>query len=99
MEFENKPLFEIGKLYQTRGVYDKTCKDEEFERFIGQAFFRYVLGDWGDLYESDKELNEEAVSTGEGRILGAYKYNDETKIWIITESDRSCTTILFPEEY
>lgn len=58
---------------------------------------RYVVGDWGDTCEEDAKFNDISVDQGE-RILAVYKRGDWT-IWIITEWDRSCTTILFPEEY
>lgn len=59
---------------------------------------RYCKGDWGDLCESDKQENERALKCGE-RLLGSYKDVNGTKFWIITEADRSCTTILLPEDY
>jgi hypothetical protein len=59
---------------------------------------RHVVGDWGDLDEHDRAENE--ISAREGfRILSAYHLRDGTKIWIITEADRSSTTILLPSEY
>ena len=75
-----------------------------FMEFCNQCLARHYYLDWGDLCEEDKRTNDEAAKTG-GRILSAYKipkklcigYAD--KIWIITEWDRSATTILFPYEY
>lgn len=90
--------FTIGKLMATRGVTDKMNDCPEFERFARQAFARYRRCDWGDLTESDKRQNDEAVRNGDDRILAAYIHPD-WKIWIITEWDRSATTLLFPEEY
>ena len=55
-------------------------------------------GDFGDVSEEDWELNEEAVDTGD-RILSAYHDRNGVKFWIITEWDRSATTILLPSEY
>jgi hypothetical protein len=58
---------------------------------------RHVLGDWGDVTESDRNSNELGVEMG-GRILSAYNLSDGMKIWVTTEPDRSATTILLPEE-
>ena len=59
---------------------------------------RHVQGDWGELSEEDRQENEFSLREG-FRLLSAYRLNDGTKIWIITEADRSATTILLPEEY
>jgi len=59
---------------------------------------RHAQGDWGELVEEDVAENEYAV-TRPLRLLSAYKLADGTRIWIITEADRSVATILLPEEY
>lgn len=59
---------------------------------------RHLWGDWGDVCAADRTANNKALLTGE-RVLSAYRLHDGTKIWIITEADRSVTTILLPEEY
>jgi hypothetical protein len=59
---------------------------------------RHSTGNWGDLSSGDKQSNEEALKIG-GRLLSAYHLRDGTKIWIITESDRSSTCLLLPSEY
>ena len=61
---------------------------------------RHVSGDWGELCEEDKELNDQALHDG-NRILSAYETSAgyTRKIWVITEADRSVTTLLLPEEY
>ena len=59
---------------------------------------RHAIGDWGDL--SVEDLEENTLSLEQGyRLLSAYHLKDLTKIWIITEADRSATTILLPSEY
>ena len=58
---------------------------------------RHISGDWGDLPDEDRQANVDAV-TGGGRILSAYKIGT-SKVWIITESDRSVTTLLLPDEH
>jgi len=59
---------------------------------------RHMTGDWGEVDAEDRAENDAAVRVG-NRILSAYILPDGTKIWIITEADRSSTTILLPEEY
>jgi hypothetical protein len=59
---------------------------------------RHVTGDWGDLSAEDKAENELSVREG-FRILSAYTLKSGVKIWLISEADRSATTILLPEDY
>jgi hypothetical protein len=59
---------------------------------------RHIAGDWGDVDEHDRRENELSLIHG-FRLLSAYTLNSGTKIWIITEADRSVTTVLLPEEY
>jgi hypothetical protein len=59
---------------------------------------RHLAGDWGELDEQDVRENELSLLHG-WRILSSYTLSDGTKIWIITEADRSATTFLLPEEY
>lgn len=59
---------------------------------------RHVQGDWGDLSPEDVKANNDALNCHE-RLLSAYHLPDKTKIWIITEADRSSTCILLPSEY
>jgi hypothetical protein len=59
---------------------------------------RHVVGDWGDLDEDDRAENELSIREG-FRLLSAYHLRDGTRIWIITEADRSSTTVLLPSEY
>jgi len=63
-----------------------------------QFLRRHQSGDWGDMTDEDKGENEFSVDK-ELRIFSAYRLKDETKIWIITEADRSTTTVLLPSEY
>lgn len=59
---------------------------------------RHISGDWGDVDARDAQANEEALQTG-ARVLSAYKLRSGVKVWIITEADRSATTIMLPEDY
>ena len=58
---------------------------------------RHASGDWGDLDREDKQANEDALECG-ARLLSAYHVNGK-KVWVITEADRSVTTVLLPEDY
>ena len=89
--------FKLGKLVMTRGVHSKIKEDVDFAIGVLDAFERYQRCDWGDLCDEDKAENEHALKEGE-RIFALYHIGTE-KIYIITEWDRSVTTILFPEEY
>ena len=90
--------FDTGQLVVTRGVSDLIADNEEFERHVQTSLLRHVTGDWGDLCEEDKAANELALQEGE-RLFSAYTIKSVPKIWIITERDRSVTTVLFPDEY
>jgi hypothetical protein len=65
---------------------------------IQRALQRHVIGDWGELDEEDKKANDQALLVGE-RLLSAYQSVTGIKFWIITEADRSVTTVLLPEDY
>ena len=89
----------IGTLVATKSIVDKMCEDNDFAHFINDSVNRYKAMDWGDTCDEDKEANSAAIKNDE-RILAVYKYpKTEEEIWIITEWDRSVTTILFPHEY
>ncbi len=90
--------FEMGGLFLTAGINSQILEEVRFEMFVIECVKRHLSGDWGNLCEEDKKENELSLKEGY-RLLGSYKYKDEIKIWIITEADRSATTILFPEEY
>lgn len=63
---------------------------------------RHFVGDWGDLCDDDKIANDEALAEGVGRIFSAYDVPQRdgiVRVWIITEHDRSATTLLLPDEY
>ena len=90
--------FRLGQVVVTRGVNNLIVEDNNFAKFVERSFHRYVTCDWGEMCEDDKNLNDNAIKTGEDRIFAAYK-NSNYKIYIITEWDQSATTILFPSEY
>lgn len=85
--------FPLGRMVITRGALD-TLDGEE----VRAGMARHARGDWGDLCPEDKQANDDALSVG-ARLLSAYHTGDGRKFWIITEADRSVTTVLLPEEY
>ena len=85
-------LFSPGGVFKTPGVADIP------QTVLLAALKRHLSGDWGDVSEDDKQSNDEAVKDSD-RIFSAYCAPDGTKFWIITESDRSATTFLLPDEY
>ena len=82
----------------TRGVAAKLSDDLAFAEFVTESLRRHVNGDWGELSEEDKQENEFSLEHGL-RLLSAYVREGMPKVWVITEADRSATTVLFPEEY
>jgi len=90
--------FSFGQLVFTRGVNDRVADDVQFAKFVTESLGRHAKGDWGDLGQEDKQENDFSLKKG-FRLLSAYERNGLPKIWIITEADRSATTVLFPDEY
>lgn len=91
--------FELGQLVWTRGVNDRVADDGDFAKFVMSSLKQHAECDWGDLCQADKDENELALSEGNLRLFSAYETEGLPKIWIITEADRSATTVLFPDEY
>lgn len=85
--------FPLGQVFATPGVMMATTEADRIS-----ALMRHIGGDWGEVDESDKQSNDQAVTDG-FRILSAYTSADGVRFWIITEHDRSVTTMLLPEEY
>jgi len=90
--------FKIGQVVITRGVNAKISESVEFSQFFLESIARFRNCDWGDLGIEDKKTNDSAVKNNDDRIFARYN-NKESDIYIITEWDRSVTTILFPSEY
>lgn len=96
------PLFPLGQIVATPGALDATLGTFDLLAHLA----RHARGDWGCVDPEDAETNRLAVAEGD-RILSAYAINPEKPcagfgencLWIITEADRSVTTILLPEEY
>ena len=93
--------FALGQIVATPGALRAL---EESGQPPIEFLSRHATGDWGDLGAEDKQANDDACAQEgnigrQGRILSSYCTRNGTKFWIITEYDRSVTTILLPEEY
>lgn len=95
-ELQAPPLFSIGRVVATPAAIVALLEGEGEPSALLQ---RHRRGDWGDLDAEDRAVNRKALLFGQ-RLLSAYTLpaNGE-KIWIITEADRSVTTLLLPSEY
>ncbi len=90
--------FNLGQLVVTRGVNDLITKNAKFTQYVYGSLKRHASGDWGEVCDEDRMTNESALDGGQ-RLFSVYKMEGLPTIWIITEWDRSVTTVLFPEEY
>jgi hypothetical protein len=89
-----RPLFRLGQIVATRGVLGHL----EHHGIAADTYLkRHLSGDWGMVPPEDAKANSLAIEFG-SRILSSYDVAGK-RIWIITEADRSATTLLFPEEY
>lgn len=94
MAFQPSPAkFELGRVVATPNALE-TVNDED----IRAALLRHAAGDWGGVCEEDRQENERSLIEG-FRLLSVYHDRAGTKFWIITEADRSSTTVLRPEDY
>jgi hypothetical protein len=88
-------LFPLGQVVATPGALAAL---ERAKQTATLFLDRHANGDWGELDQSDVDENEYSVAHG-FRLLSSYQTNAGEKLWIITEADRSATTLLLPEEY
>ena len=95
-----KHKFQLGRTLATPGALDAlTDAGQSPVDFLS----RHIQGDWGDLCDEDKALNDAALVDG-SRLLSSYTMRNGTKLWVITEAtdddgNRAATTILLPSEY
>lgn len=87
--------FTLGEIVATRGALAALEKAGQPPLLF---IIRHLRGDWGEVCEEDWQANDDAVENGE-RLLSAYTLAAGERLWIITECDRSVTTILTPDEY
>lgn len=87
--------FNLGQTVATPAALDALTESGQSPT---EFLRRHLSGDWGDVCDEDKQTNEDALIHGD-RLLRAYCANKGTKLWVITEADRSTTCILLPDEY
>ena len=88
--------FATGQIVMTSGV-DALIEAGRLDP--APYLYRHLSGDLGDLNDSDRRLNDAALQSGEDRLFSSYQVAPNLKLWIITEWDRSVTTLLLPSEY
>ena len=89
------PLFALGQVLATPGALELL----ETHQLTALPFvLRHVSGDWGDICAEDRQANTDALQYGY-RLMSVYVISKAERLWIITEADRSSTTLLLPEEY
>jgi|SRR5215212_9628745 len=94
-ELHRRGRFELGQMVMTPGA-DETLRAAR--QLPLEFLLRHKNGDWGELTEEDIRENEWSLENG-ARLFSAYQTRTEEKLWVITERDRSVTTLLLPEEY
>jgi hypothetical protein len=85
--------FKLGHIVSTPNALEHLTQED-----ILRGIQRHQAGDWGDLCAEDCQTNDQALVEGT-RLLSAYQAGNGTKFWIITEADRSVTTVLLPADY
>ncbi len=87
--------FDLGQVVATPGAL---AAFEQCGESPADYLRRHQSGDWGDLCREDRQENEYSLLHG-FRLLSAYRLRNDVKVWVISEADRSSTTILLPSEY
>ena len=94
-QISKQPAFELGQIVATPGALAALKKAEHQP---GEFLTRHVNREWGDIPDEHRKENEYSLEHG-FRLLSAYKTNAGDRLWIITEADRSVTTLLTPADY
>ena len=89
------PLFDLGQFVATPGALAALEKTGQSPM---EFLSRHVTGDWGDIPEEDRKENQYSLEHG-FRLLSSYRTTADQVIWVITEANRSHTTLLLPDEY
>jgi len=89
----NEPKFSLGQIVATPNALGQLSRAD-----VLLALARHVAGDWGGVVPEDREAKDQALMVG-ARLLSVYHSGTGVKFWIITEADRSATTVLLPEDY
>lgn len=100
------PLFPLGHVMATPGAIEALAEahGNAWRPAVHRLLCRHQSGDWGEIHPDDRGANERSLQYGT-RLLSVYRLRslvpgqEGAKVWIITEADRSATTILLPEEY
>ena len=95
MHINRTPTLPLGRVLATPGALEALAITDVHPLLLLR---RHVTGDWGDLCAEDIEANRLGIVLGE-RVLSSYELPGGTRVWIITEADRSATTLLLPEDY
>jgi hypothetical protein len=93
-------LFSPGRVVITFNLQRKLAKviPYSWEEEVQDMLHRHTSGDWGDLGQSGQEINNTAFEK-DASIFSTYHTSDGTAVWIITEGNRICTTVMLPEDY
>jgi len=92
-EVRTIPKFSSGQILITAAAHEQLNASD-----VQAALRRHLAGDWGDCKQEDASANEDSLLHGD-RLLSVYQTANGTKFWIITEADRSATTVLLPDNY
>jgi hypothetical protein len=96
LDLVSQPRFPPGQVVMTTGV-DELVRQGRLNPV--PYLRRHLHGDWGDLCDDGRRQNDAALKSGEDRLFSSYQVTRDLKLWIITEWDRSITTLLLPSEY
>jgi hypothetical protein len=94
-KIERKPLFDLGQLVATPGALAAL---EKSGQTLMEFLSRHVTGDWGEIPEEDRKENQFSLENG-FRLMSCYRTTANEVVWVITERNRSHTTLLRPDEY
>ena len=93
IDLRHSQKFPLGQVVITRNALEAIPAGE-----VRGALARHAAGDWGELCDEDRHENELALDRRR-RLFSAYRAADGTRFWVITEADRSVTTVLLPQDY
>jgi predicted transcriptional regulator len=88
----------IGQILMTKGVTKLARENKRFAAFVRRSLDRYRKGDWGEITDEEKRLNDLSEEKGH-LVFSSYESEGFPEIWIITSADRSYSTVMFPDEY
>ena len=91
-DYDTQPAFAFGRIVATPSVLQALEQRGE-PQLLYTLLARHQLGDWGDVCAEDAKANDKALRAGE-RLLSSYKVDDDLNVWIVTEWDRSVTTVI-----